>query len=47
LFVEPDIKWSVSAGEFAGWSNARFPLEIGIKNQLFLKKPDVGILKSD
>jgi len=27
--------------------NARFPLEIGIKNQLFLEKPDVGILNSD
>jgi len=47
LFVEPGIKWSMSAGEFGGWSNARFPVEIGIKNQLFLEKPDVGILNSD
>jgi len=37
----------MSAREFAGWSNARFPLEIVIKNQLFLEKPEVGILNSD
>ena len=29
-------------------ANARFPpLEIGIKNQIFLEKPEVGILNSD
>jgi len=46
LFVEPDIKWSMSAREFAGWSNACFLPEIA-KNQLFLEKTDVGILNCD
>jgi len=36
------------AWAFAGWVNAHFlPLEIGIKNQIFPEKPEVGILNSD
>jgi len=36
------------AWAFAGEVNARFPpLEIGIKNQKFLEKREVGILNSD
>jgi len=36
------------AWAFAGEANARSPpLEIGIKNQKFLEKPEVGILTSD
>jgi len=37
----------MSARAFAGWENARFPPGKWIKNQLFLEKPDVGILTSD
>jgi len=36
------------AWAFVGEANGRFPpLEIGIKNQKFLEKPEVGILNSD
>jgi len=36
------------ARAFAGGANAGFPsLEIGIKNQKFFEKPEVGILNSD
>jgi len=48
LFVEPDIKQSVIAWAFAGWKNTHLaPMEIGIKNQIFLEKPEVGVLNSD
>jgi len=36
------------AWAFAGWANARYPpLEIGIKNEIFPEKTEVGILNSD
>jgi len=36
------IAWAVSGGE-----TGIPPLEIGSKNQIFLEKPEVGILNSD
>ena len=47
LFVEPDIKLPMIAWAVSGAKTGISPLEIGIKNQIFLEKPEVGILNSD
>ena len=45
VFMEPDIKYSMILWASPGEAKRAFSprLEIGIKSQIFLEKPDVGI----
>jgi len=47
MFVKPDINSQWSHGLSQGGQMPASPLEIGIKNQKFLEKSEVGILNSD